>query len=46
MKLKDKVAIITGASAGMGQAIANLFADEGAKAFALARRLELLEEMQ
>ena len=45
MKLKDKVAIVTGASAGMGQSIAKLFAEEGARVFALARRLELLEEM-
>ena len=31
MKLKDKVTIITGASSGMGRAIAILFAKEGAK---------------
>ena len=31
MKLKDKVAIITGAGAGIGEAIAILFAKEGAK---------------
>lgn len=28
--LENKVAIVTGASAGIGQAIAQLFADEGA----------------
>ena len=28
--LKDKVAIITGASYGMGQSMAELFAEEGA----------------
>ena len=31
MKLKDRVAIITGAGAGIGEATALLFAKEGAK---------------
>lgn len=31
MKLKDKVAIVTGAASGMGKAIAILYAQEGAK---------------
>jgi len=31
MKLKDQVAIVTGAASGMGEAIAKLFASQGAK---------------
>lgn len=45
MKLKDKVAIVTGASAGRGRDIAYLFAKEGATVYAVARRLERLEEL-
>jgi NAD(P)-dependent dehydrogenase (short-subunit alcohol dehydrogenase family) len=38
MKLKDKVAIITGSSAGIGEAIAKDFASEGAKVVIVGRR--------
>ncbi len=31
MRLKDKVAIVTGASMGIGEAIARRYASEGAK---------------
>lgn len=39
MKLKDKVAIITGASMGIGEEIAKLFAREGARLVLCARDL-------
>lgn len=43
MHLKEKVAIVTGASAGIGKAIALCFAAEGARVVIAARRTELLE---
>lgn len=46
MKLQDKVCIVTGASSGMGKSIALLFAKEGAKVVAFARRKERLEEIE
>lgn len=43
MKLKDKVAIITGANRGLGAAIAHLFAQEGANLLLVARDGALLK---
>ena len=43
--LKDKVVLVTGASKGIGQAIARGFADEGAHLSICARGRDLLEEM-
>ncbi len=40
MKLKDKVAIVTGAASGMGKEIAKLYAKEGAKVVAADLNLE------
>jgi uncharacterized protein len=43
MKLQGKVAIITGASMGIGEAIAKVFAHEGAKVVLCSRDLERVE---
>jgi NAD(P)-dependent dehydrogenase (short-subunit alcohol dehydrogenase family) len=40
MRMKDKVALISGASSGMGAATARLFAREGAKAVVVADLLD------
>lgn len=45
MKLKDKICVVTGASSGMGRAIARLFAQEGAAVIAVARRKSRLDEL-
>lgn len=44
-RLKDKVTIVTGASAGIGQACARALAREGAKLVLTARRSERLEAL-
>jgi len=43
--LKDKTAIVTGASSGIGHATAKLFAREGANVIVTARRSELLTSL-
>ena len=43
--LEGKVCIVTGASAGIGRATAELFCREGAKVVAVARREERLKEL-
>ncbi|MCL4244351.1 MAG: SDR family NAD(P)-dependent oxidoreductase, partial [Candidatus Dadabacteria bacterium] len=44
MKLKDKVALITGGSLGLGQATAYLFAKEGAKVIITGRTEQTLKD--
>lgn len=44
--LKDKVAVITGASSGLGRQMSEAFAKQGANLVILARRIERLEELK
>ena len=44
-RLENKVALVTGASAGMGNDIAKLFAKEGASVVVIARRKERLADL-
>jgi NAD(P)-dependent dehydrogenase (short-subunit alcohol dehydrogenase family) len=43
--LEDKVAIVTGASSGIGRATARLFAEEGARVVVSARRQQELDDL-
>ena len=45
MRLEGKSIVVTGASAGMGQAIVTRFVQEGANVVAVARRKERLDEL-
>ncbi len=42
--LKDSAAVVTGGSKGMGRAIAEAFADDGARVAILARGTEAIDE--
>jgi len=44
MRLKDKIAIVTGAGRGIGKAISLAYADEGANVIAISRTLSEVEE--
>lgn len=46
MRLKDKVAIVTGASSDIGASIVKRFVEEGARVILLGRNLESLEKTQ
>ena len=44
-QLQDKVAIVTGATSGIGQAAARLFAQEGARLIVTGRRGDALDAL-
>ena len=46
MKVKDKIVIITGASEGIGAALAKLLSANGAKVVLAARRADILKKME
>ena len=46
VSMRDKVVFVTGASAGIGEACARVFAREGARLLLTARRIERLRELE
>ncbi len=44
--LKGRVAVITGASSGLGRQMSRAFAGQGADLVLMARRVERLEELK
>ena len=44
--MKDKIVVITGASSGIGKALAEVFASKGSKLVLAARNIEKLEELR
>ena len=46
MNLKDKVAVVTGASSGIGKAIAKKLSEEGCKTVLASRNVEKLEDLK
>ncbi|QXD16827.1 SDR family NAD(P)-dependent oxidoreductase [Rhodocaloribacter litoris] len=46
MNLQDKVAVVTGASSGLGRVFSQMLVERGARVFGLARRQERLEAVR
>src|SRR5262245_63348211 len=46
LELKDRIAVVTGTSVGLGREIAKVLASEGAQTVVVARRANLLATLQ